>query len=399
MNHIQNSYEQVPFASMENGSQGDIYVIKNKKTSLLHVLKLTFKKDLEKDGTKETLTEFTNLQQLRNCSHIIKPIDFVVLDNNFVGLITPLANGGTLQSILKSKKAVSLKSFVLIGLQLIKGVLCMHDHYIYHFDIKPSNIVLDKPYDDAEIPTFSFIDFGISSSIDRIQFYATTNDNNTRHFINSMNLDKAVKIKFINLMKEINSDKTYHEKNKLITIYNKKIKDSKDRNEDVEDNLKFLSLYEENNNKVKCAIFNIGTPGYQSPELKIYNDYECDKPDIYALGMVFHQLFKNVPHAQRITNEGLEMERIITNMIDNDWTKRNSFPNIYQSFQILETQIPISIFRPRKDGVLSWLFRKDEDDAGSGYLGSFSNYGKKSRKIKNKKIRKSKKSRRIITHH
>jgi len=87
-----------------------------------------------------------------------------------ISLIFEMAKGGDLFSLLSEFKAsntkMSEKQYILLLLQLLEGLRCIHEHNIYHGDIKLENIMLLHPFKEGTIPYIAFIDFGLSEYMD-----------------------------------------------------------------------------------------------------------------------------------------------------------------------------------------------------------------------------------------
>jgi serine/threonine protein kinase len=83
-----------------------------------------------------------------------------------ISLIFEMAKGGDLYSLVSyfedTKTKMSEKQYILLLLQLLEGLRCIHDHGIYHGDIKLANIMLLHPFKEDTVPFIAFIDFGLS---------------------------------------------------------------------------------------------------------------------------------------------------------------------------------------------------------------------------------------------
>lgn len=66
--------------------------------------------------------------------------------------------GNSLENIIKYYKILSLKSVLVLGIQIIKRIQCLHDKYLLHRDIKPSNFVFGQ----TDTNKLFLVDFGFA---------------------------------------------------------------------------------------------------------------------------------------------------------------------------------------------------------------------------------------------
>ncbi len=75
-------------------------------------------------------------------------------------IVTQYANGGDLETLMKSKKIFSEDEALFYFTQLLIALEYLHKKGIVHRDLKPANILIDKP--SEEINILKIGDFGIS---------------------------------------------------------------------------------------------------------------------------------------------------------------------------------------------------------------------------------------------
>lgn len=110
---------------------------------------------------KKFIKEAYNLSKL-NHPHIVKVID-VFEENNTIYYVMEFLKNGSLRRYMKDHGVMSEDVAMKYVLQIADALKYMHsDMHMCHFDVKPSNILLDD-YLNAKL-----IDFGISKNYDEV---------------------------------------------------------------------------------------------------------------------------------------------------------------------------------------------------------------------------------------
>lgn len=136
---------------------------KNSNTFLMYDPQLDDKfvvKVIEKSKFDNIEDFFKESKILNYVSHPnITKIQHATSDDNYIFISMPYYKNGSLQSLL-NKRFLTLKEIIQISLDFLTGLHYIHTKKLIHFDIKPSNILLNKN-DRA-----SLTDFGLSKYVD-----------------------------------------------------------------------------------------------------------------------------------------------------------------------------------------------------------------------------------------
>ena len=114
--------------------------------------------DIFQQMKEKFLKEARRLSSLKN-EHIIELIDFFE-ENETAYYVMKYIEGKSLSALMKEKNAPLSESQVRTLLpQLLDALRCMHEHQLYHLDLKPGNIMQDN---NGHI---CLIDFGSSKQL------------------------------------------------------------------------------------------------------------------------------------------------------------------------------------------------------------------------------------------
>lgn len=142
------------------------------KSTIYQAVKLTNDNDIVKVIIKALRPEFNTPKQVAalqheaaitkkiNSPYVNKTIELLQTENSWA-LVQEDFNAQPLITFLKEKK-LDLKTVLIIGIGIAKGIADIHKSYVIHKDIKPQNIVVNLTSKVIKI-----IDFGISTALSK----------------------------------------------------------------------------------------------------------------------------------------------------------------------------------------------------------------------------------------
>lgn len=92
-------------------------------------------------------------------------------------IVMEYIKGQTLKSLVKKRGALMLPEVVDIMFQLLSGIMCAHDSYIIHRDIKPQNVMI------LEDGTVKITDFGIAMALNNNELTQTNSVMGSVHYL------------------------------------------------------------------------------------------------------------------------------------------------------------------------------------------------------------------------
>ncbi len=98
-------------------------------------------------------------------------------ENGYYYIVMEYINGKTLKNLIKRRGSLTLPEVIDIMTQLTNAVICAHDSYIIHRDIKPQNIMI------LEDGTVKITDFGIATSLNSIELTQTNSIMGSVHYL------------------------------------------------------------------------------------------------------------------------------------------------------------------------------------------------------------------------
>lgn len=116
--------------------------------------------------------EAQRVQSLGIQHHNIVRINEVFEANNTAYYVMEYLDGETLQEYVKRQGSLSYDETLALMRPIVDAIASLHENYITHYDIKPSNIILTKEPDDTMRPVI--IDFGLSKHYDNEGFDTST---------------------------------------------------------------------------------------------------------------------------------------------------------------------------------------------------------------------------------
>ena len=158
-----------PFGNTE-GKNSSVFLANDKQLRQQFIVKKIKKADIFKDfGNENEDNLFLESSILYKVSHPnITEIQYASFDENFVYMVMPYYRNGSIQSLLESKN-LTMREFVRISLDFLSGLLFVHSNNLVHFDIKPTNILINN--NGKAVLT----DFGLAKYLDEITELASPN--------------------------------------------------------------------------------------------------------------------------------------------------------------------------------------------------------------------------------
>ncbi len=98
-------------------------------------------------------------------------------ENGYYYIVMEYINGKTLKNLIKRRGSLTLPEVIDIMTQLTEAVICAHDSYIIHRDIKPQNIMI------LEDGTVKITDFGIATSLNSVELTQTNSIMGSVHYL------------------------------------------------------------------------------------------------------------------------------------------------------------------------------------------------------------------------
>ena len=98
-------------------------------------------------------------------------------DNGSYYIVMEYVQGKTLKSLVKKRGALTLPEVIDIMTQLASAIMCAHDSYIIHRDIKPQNVMI---LDDGRV---KIMDFGIAMALNSNELTQTNSVMGSVHYL------------------------------------------------------------------------------------------------------------------------------------------------------------------------------------------------------------------------
>ena len=98
-------------------------------------------------------------------------------DNGKYYIVMEYVQGKTLKSLVKKRGALTLPEVIDIMSQLSSAIMCAHDSYIIHRDIKPQNVMI---LDDGRV---KIMDFGIAMALNSNELMQTNSVMGSVHYL------------------------------------------------------------------------------------------------------------------------------------------------------------------------------------------------------------------------
>jgi serine/threonine-protein kinase len=98
-------------------------------------------------------------------------------DNGMYYIVMEYIDGKTLKNLIKKRGALTLPEVIDIMTQLTSGLMCAHDSYIIHRDIKPQNVLI---LEDGRV---KITDFGIAMALNSNELTQTNSVMGSVHYL------------------------------------------------------------------------------------------------------------------------------------------------------------------------------------------------------------------------
>lgn len=98
-------------------------------------------------------------------------------DDGSYYIVMEYINGRTLKSLVKKRGALTLHEVIDIMSQLLSAIMCAHDSYIIHRDIKPQNVLI---LEDGKV---KITDFGIAMALNSNELTQTNSVMGSVHYL------------------------------------------------------------------------------------------------------------------------------------------------------------------------------------------------------------------------
>ena len=157
-----------------SGSFGTVFLIQTSNEKYFALKRINLN-DLNHDDYRRQLHEI-NILFFNDCPCLLKGIDINFSYLQYIDIITPYYDGGTLDNLITYhiEKKIKIHSSTILDLfvNLCVGIKYLHDNNIIHRDIKPANILIDNKLTPKSA---TIIDFGVSIILDNSNYnYART---------------------------------------------------------------------------------------------------------------------------------------------------------------------------------------------------------------------------------
>lgn len=200
-----------PFGNTE-GKNSSVFLAHDKQLQQQFIVKKIKKEDIFNDfGNTNENNLFLESSILYKVSHPnITEIQYASSDKEFVYLVMPYYTNGSIQSLLESRN-LTMREFIKISLEFLNGLLFVHSNNLVHFDIKPTNILINN--NGKAVLT----DFGLAKYLDETTELATPNKLYCTHwppeyFIsNEMGRQADIYQAGITLYRLVNGDKLWRQ--------------------------------------------------------------------------------------------------------------------------------------------------------------------------------------------
>jgi serine/threonine protein kinase len=153
--------------NLDAGGMAEAYVARNRETGQRVFLKRVRRNSADKAALEREVRIYEKLMRM-STAHVLRVLDFI-RDDEYVALVTELADGGDLQTHVEARgngRGLPVEEAKEIALSVATAIRELHDHDIIHRDLKPENVLL---LGDC----WKLADFGISKNLARMMTQKT----------------------------------------------------------------------------------------------------------------------------------------------------------------------------------------------------------------------------------
>ena len=148
---ISNKYNIIQ--KLSEGSFGAIYKAENIRTNEFVAIKFEYK-----NSNSKTLKNEAKIYQYLGKQTGFPQLKWFGSDYNYTYLVIDLL-GVSLSEMIHRYKRFSLKTTLILGMQIITRIKVLHDKYLLHRDIKPDNFLFGL---DTQTNKLFLVDFGFA---------------------------------------------------------------------------------------------------------------------------------------------------------------------------------------------------------------------------------------------
>jgi len=144
-----------------SGSFGTVYLVQNDSLNNFALKRINLN-ELAHNDFRRQLHEISVLF-FNKCPCLLKGLDINIINSQYLDIVTPYYDGGTLDNFISLHKSTGIKINPAVILDLFTdiaiGLKYLHANDIIHRDIKPANILVDHKSNPKNA---TIIDFGVS---------------------------------------------------------------------------------------------------------------------------------------------------------------------------------------------------------------------------------------------
>lgn len=165
-----------PFDNSQ-GKNSTVFLANDKQLDHQFIVKKIKKNDVYRDyGNEDESNLFIESSILYKVAHPnISEIQYASFDDDYVYIVMPYYKNGSVQTILE-ERSLSMREFIKLSLDFLSGLLFVHANNLVHFDVKPTNILLNN--NGKAVIT----DFGLAKYIEDKSELVSPNKLYTLHF-------------------------------------------------------------------------------------------------------------------------------------------------------------------------------------------------------------------------
>jgi len=146
---------------LSSGSYGIVYTTRHKNTYEEFAVKVIDRAKLKEKDDAATFREIGIMKDLIDVKNVVRLVDVYITKNTFQ-IVQFYAQGGDVFDRLAKRVSYSEMDARVLSVTLMKTMRDMHARKICHRDMKPENLLLKSPHDDASI---LLADFGFAQYV------------------------------------------------------------------------------------------------------------------------------------------------------------------------------------------------------------------------------------------